>query len=130
MASTGDWMLTGELFKLADRHAHWLNVRQRTVAENVAHANTPNYVSKTVSAFDLASNGFQVSLSRTNKQHISPRTETAGGIGNIKISEDPGGQAVQLENEMMTALEVRRGYELNTSIVKAFNRMILSAAKG
>lgn len=123
-------MLTGELFRLADRHAHWLNVRQRTIAENVAHSNTPNHVSKTVSDFDAKVDGFRISLSQTNSSHVSPKGSAAAGDRSFKVSDDPDGNPVQLENEMMSALDVRRSYELNTSIVKAFNRMILSAAKG
>jgi flagellar basal-body rod protein FlgB len=123
-------MLTGALFGLADRHAQWLNVRQRTIAENVAHSNTPAYVSKTVSDFAALSDRFQVSLAQTDNQHIAPRNSVSGNDVSIKISEEPGGNPVRLEDEMIAALDVRRSYELNTSIVKAFNRMILSAVKG
>lgn len=123
-------MLTGELFRSADRHAHWLNVRQRTIAENVAHSNTPAYASKTVSSFNAVSDRFQVSVARTDVQHIMPRNSVSGSEGSYKISENQSGNPVRLEDEMMAALDVRRSFELNASIVKAFNRMILSAAKG
>jgi flagellar basal-body rod protein FlgB len=123
-------MLSGELFRLADRHASWLNVRQRTIAENVAHANTPEYISKSVSGFDAKVDGRPVSLNLTSEFHIRPNINADTAVASYKISEDSSGNPVQLENEMMTALDVRRSYELNTSIVKAFNRMILMAAKG
>ena len=35
-----------------------------------------------------------------------------------------------LENELLEAGEVRRSFELNTAIVKAFNRMMMLASKG
>ena len=37
---------------------------------------------------------------------------------------------VVLENELMDAGEVRRAFELNTAIVKAFNRMTMLVSKG
>lgn len=122
-------MLTGALFGFADRHAHWLNVRQRTIAENVTHSNTPAYVSKTVSDFGLGSNRFQVSPTQSDNNHIMPRNNATARDPFIRILEDPSGNPVRLEDEMIAALDVRRSYELNTSIIKAFNRMILSAAK-
>lgn len=122
-------MLTGELFRLADRQAQWLDVRQRVIAENIAHSNTPNHIAKSVSEFSEKSSGFRISLSQTNGLHLLPKSNSGNG-GNFKISEDPSGKPVQIENEMFSAIDVRRSYELNTSIVKAFNRMILSAAKG
>ena len=123
-------MLTGELFKLADRNAQWLNVRQRIIAENIAHSTTPGYASKTLSEFRAVSDRFHFSLAHTDSQHITSRNSVAGVDGSYKISQDQSGNPVRLEDEMVAALDVRRAYELNTSIVKAFNRMILSAAKG
>jgi flagellar basal-body rod protein FlgB len=37
---------------------------------------------------------------------------------------------VVLENELMKAGEVRRSFELNTAIVKAFHTMLMMATKG
>ena len=42
----------------------------------------------------------------------------------------PSDNNVVLENELMDAGEVRRAFELNTGIVKAFNRMTLLVSKG
>jgi flagellar basal-body rod protein FlgB len=123
-------MISGELFRLADRHANWLNLRQQTVAENIAHANTPEYISKSVSGFDAAVSGRPAALDRTSAFHIQPRSNTQTAGGTHQILDDPNGSPVRIENEMMTALDVRKGFELNISIVKAFNRMILNAAKG
>lgn len=123
-------MLTGELFRLADKQAHWLNVRQRTIAENIAHANTPGFVTKVVSGLDTGGRDIPVRFALTHANHINPRGAGDANEAAYKVSDSPDGSAVRLENEMMSAMEVRRAHELNTSIVKAFNRMILSAAKG
>ena len=39
------------------------------------------------------------------------------------------GNSVSLEQEMIKAGEVNRAYALNTSVVKAFHRMLLASAK-
>ena len=41
----------------------------------------------------------------------------------------PSENSVVLENELMKAGEVRREFELNTAIVKAFHRMIMLSVK-
>jgi flagellar basal-body rod protein FlgB len=39
------------------------------------------------------------------------------------------GNTVSVEDQLMKAGEVSRGYALNTSIVKAFHRMMLASVK-
>ena len=41
----------------------------------------------------------------------------------------PSKNTVVLENELMKAGEVRRAFELNTAIVKAFHRMMMMSVK-
>jgi flagellar basal-body rod protein FlgB len=42
----------------------------------------------------------------------------------------PSENTVVLEDELMKAGEVRRTFELNTAIVKAFHRMTMLSVKG
>ena len=39
------------LMKLANAHQNWLSVRENTIAQNVANANTPGYRAKDVESF-------------------------------------------------------------------------------
>jgi flagellar basal-body rod protein FlgB len=41
----------------------------------------------------------------------------------------PSGNTVGLEDELMKAGEVRRGMEINTSVVKSFHRMLMMTAR-
>ena len=41
----------------------------------------------------------------------------------------PSDNTVVLEDELMKAGEIRRSFELNTSIVKAFHRMLLMSVR-
>ena len=120
------------LFELAARQAEWLSVRQSAIAGNIANVNTPGYRSLTVEPFSRILDGTRVGLQATHASHL------AGGAGREAIAvrqrEDaeamPSGNSVVLESELLEAGEVRRTFELNAAIVKAFNRMTMLASKG
>ena len=64
----------------------------------------------------------------------SVRIAGAAGGGIAIRPEDepavmPSGNTVQLEDELLKAGEVRRAFEMNTAIVKAFHRMMLMTTK-
>lgn len=121
-----------QLFDLAAAQARWLSVRQATVAGNVANTNTPGFVAVDVEPFDKV-------LARTTPAMVAtdPRHIGAGAPSPIRKNEQvsdvpvkPSGNTVVLEQELMKAGEVRRAFELNTAIVKAFHRMMMSTARG
>jgi flagellar basal-body rod protein FlgB len=120
------------LFELAAKQAEWLSVRQSAIAGNIANVNTPDYSALTVEPFSKILDGNRVGLQATQASHL------VGGAGREAIAvrqrEDadtlPSGNSVVLENELLEAGEVRRTFELNTAIVKAFNRMTMLASKG
>ena len=120
------------LFELAAKQAEWLSVRQSAIAGNIANANTPGYRALTAEPFSKILDGTRVGLEATQANHL------VGGAGREAIAvrprEDtealPSGNSVMLENELLEAGEVRRTFELNAAIVKAFNRMTMLASKG
>lgn len=121
------------LFELAAKQAEWLSVRQAAVAGNIANVNTPGYHALEVEPFAKVLDGTRVALRATQASHL------AGGAGSEAIAvrerDDapkllPSDNSVVLENELLAAGEVRRAFELNTAIVKAFNKMTLLVSKG
>lgn len=121
------------LFDLAAKQAEWLSVRQSTIAGNIANVNTPGYRALEVESFSKVLDNTRVGLQATQVSHLT------GGAGAesiaVRQSDDagpvmPSGTNVVLENELLAAGEVRRAFELNTAIVKAFNRMTMMASKG
>jgi len=75
----------------------------------------------------------QLTMAATSPQHLE--VEANGIVGTRLRPEDiteqtHSGNTVDVEREMMKAGEISREYSLNTSIVKAFHRMMLSVAKG
>ncbi|KAB2668375.1 flagellar basal body rod protein FlgB [Ochrobactrum sp. LMG 5442] len=121
------------LFDLAARQAQWLSVRQATVAGNVANANTPDFRARDVQPFADVLDKTQLTMAATSPLHLEVE---ADGIAGARLRPDDiteqthSGNTVDVEQEMMKAGEIAREYSLNTSIVKAFHRMMLSVAKG
>jgi flagellar basal-body rod protein FlgB len=120
-----------QLFGLISRHNQWLAARQATLAGNIANANTPGFKALDVEDFNQTLDTMGLSMATTQSAHMtSGATEAPVGVR----QEDPwdvthSGNSVSLEQELIKAGEVNRAYRLNTSIAKAFHRMLLTATK-
>ncbi|WP_395450329.1 flagellar basal body rod protein FlgB [Aminobacter sp. UC22_36] len=120
------------LFDLAAQQARWLSVRQSAIAGNVANANTPGYRTNDIEPFDKVLDRSRVAMTSTQAGHLSGGATEAGYA--VKAEEPkhavlPSDNTVAVEDELMKAGEVRRSFELNTAIVKAFHRMIMLGSK-
>ncbi|WP_394886660.1 flagellar basal body rod protein FlgB [Mesorhizobium sp. AaZ16] len=121
------------LFDLASQQSQWLAVRQSAIAGNVANVNTPGYGAFDVEPFEKVLDNTRVALNATHEGHLSGGATEAGYAvrqGEQEISAMPSGNTVVLENELMKAGEVSRSLELNTAIVKAFHRMMMTSVRG
>jgi len=120
------------LFDLAAKQARWLSVRQAAVAGNIANINTPGYKSLDVEPFEKVLGGTQVAIQATHAQHqqtgVTPASFSLDERDDPKML--PSENSVVLEDELVKSGEVRRAFELNTAIVKAFHRMLMITAKG
>ncbi|WP_322416099.1 flagellar basal body rod protein FlgB [Mesorhizobium huakuii] len=120
------------LFDLAAKQAQWLSVRQSAIAGNIANANTPGYTANDVEPFEKVLDRTAVSLQTTEAGHLGSAATNAGFT--IKPQEDdgvvmPSKNTVVLEDQLLKAGEVRRSFELNTAIVKAFHSMMMMVVK-
>ena len=57
-------------FELASSQARWLELRQSTIAANVANANTPGFKARDVEPFNKVLDGMPVKLALTSPSHI------------------------------------------------------------
>ncbi|MBC7284374.1 flagellar basal body rod protein FlgB [Hoeflea sp.] len=116
-----------QLFELTSKQAHWLTVRQSVVAGNIANANTPGYATREVAAFEAVLKETGTRMAATHPGHI--REDPMRGAVSSRDSQDvevqPSGNSVNLPDEMSKTGEIKRMYELNTGMVKAFHRMML-----
>ncbi len=120
------------LFNVVSQHNRWLAARQTTIAGNVANANTPGYKALDVQPFEMAMQQARLTMAATKPGHMSGADANAPAPG-VRKDETWGvthtGNSVSLEQELIKAGDVNRAYRLNTSVAKAFHRMILASAK-
>ncbi len=118
-----------QLFELASRQAQWLAARQNVVAGNIANVNTPGYNARDVQPFDAVLNQTNsMRMAATNPHHFTESPMAADVIetsdmdsSEVKVS----GNSVSVEDELMKSGQIKRDYELNAGLVKAFHRMML-----
>jgi flagellar basal-body rod protein FlgB len=121
-----------QLFELASRQAEWLQTRQTVVSSNIANANTPAYKAKDVAPFTQVLDNTVMPMAATNPMHF---VDSPGDTYVVQSGVDKGassqlsGNSVDLSDELMKEGMVKRDYDLNTGIVKAFNQMMLTAVR-
>ena len=119
------------LFELASQQAQWVTARQKVVANNIANVDTNGFTPSDIVPFKEVLKSGAGGMMVTDPKHIA-----SGADGSefkvIERDRDPisgSTQPVKIEDELISAGEVRKTYELNTAIVKAFHRMILMTAR-
>ena len=116
------------LNKLSSDNAYWLSVRQALISGNIANANTPGFKAMDVKPMDENGVSF-TTMMRTHENHLVGSSSDSNGIG-IKQDDVWGvnhsGGSVSLPKEMIKAGEVASAYQLNTSVIKSFHRMVIS----
>ncbi len=126
-------MLPIQLFDLAAQHNRWLSARQALVAENVANANSPGYRALDLQPFDAVMQSTQLSMRVTEPGHMAPNPTDLTSSTEVKGEKSwdvyQSGGNVSLEQEMIKAGEISRGYSLDTSIVKVFHQMLINSTK-
>ena len=121
-----------QLFELASRQAEWLTVRQSVVSGNIANANTPAFRAQDVAPFEQVLQNTRMPMAVTNPLHFA---DAATDTYVVQSGVDKGaasqlsGNSVDLANELMKEGMVKRDYDLNTGVVKAFNKMMLMTVR-
>ncbi len=120
------------LFELASSQARYLELRQSTIATNVANANTPGFKARDVEPFNKVLDGTPVRLATTSPSHmqLSPaETDTRAIAKKDSWEVVHSGNSVSIEQEMIKGSDVSRDYSMNSAVVRSFHRMLLSSAK-
>jgi flagellar basal-body rod protein FlgB len=120
------------LFNVVSQHNRWLSARQEKISCNVANVNTPVYKALDVEPFEMAMDSARLAMTATRTAHLTPADAGAPAPGvrkEVPWEVTHSGNSVSLEQELIKAGDVNRAYRLNTSVLKAFHRMILTGAK-
>lgn len=118
------------LSKIASQNAAWLSARQSLIAGNIANANTPGFKTKDVKPFDEVLKGQALTVAKTHSDHL--QIASTGSLG-VKGSTGDywetshSGVNVSLPNEMIKAGEVATQFQLNSTLMKSFHRMLITA---
>ncbi|PVB62673.1 flagellar basal body rod protein FlgB [Labrenzia sp. 011] len=120
------------LNKLVSHNNDWLSMRQATIAENIANANTPGFHARDLEPFTSVISQTQLAMTATHDGHLGQTMEAARS-SDIE-NEDSwtvthSGNSVSIEQELVKAGEVARDHALNASIAKSFHRMYLASVK-
>ena len=123
------------LFDAITRRMSWLSDRQSVLAENVANANTPNYLEKDLKEPDfralVQAASTTVHMTLTQPNHIAPKTsgEIAGTV-DTTTDRTLNGNGVSIEAQMMKVSENAADYALTTTIYKQHLALIKMALGG
>jgi len=120
------------LTKLVSNNNDWLSVRQATIAENIANANTPGFHARDLEPFTSVISKTQLAMTATHAGHLGQMMEVSRPSDVEKADSwtvTHSGNSVSVEQELMKAGEVARDHSLNASIAKSFHRMYLAAVK-
>ena len=99
------------LFELASSQARWLELRQSTIAANVANANTPGFKARDVEPFNKILDGMPVRLAMTSPAHMqlsAVDTDTRATAKKDSWEVVHSGNSVSLEQEMVKGGDVNR----------------------
>lgn len=116
------------LFQIINQRMDYASARHSLVAQNVAHADTPNYRPKDLKSFEAA-----LRSPSAPKLAVTQPTHIASGPSHSEFSEnrtyegwevEPSGNGVQLEQEIMKAADISRDYQMAVTLMRKHLTML------
>lgn len=120
---------TGPL-ALAERRLHWLDARQRVLAQNMANADTPGYRPNDLRPFrETLARASGTALAVTNSQHIASPGGRAPDARQDRraIERTPDGNAVSIEEQALKVAETDQAHALAITLHRRFMNMFRTA---
>lgn len=126
------------LFAILRGRLGYLSERQKVIAQNVANADTPGYVSQDLKPFGFEARVQAQSptlMAATQAGHMHPKNERRGAGAAYKPVATPGsevtlnGNAVVLEEEMMKMSEARMNYDAAIGFYQKSLNILRTAAR-
>jgi flagellar basal-body rod protein FlgB len=130
-------MLDGiDVFRITGARMHQLATRQNVLAQNIANADTPHYRARDVKPFQFDSALLRAQggvaplrLAGTQPGHLTGgRNGATVAVDNAKsYGEDPDGNTVDLEEQMVKQADVAKNYDLATLVYKRSAALLRTA---
>ena len=111
------------LLDMLTRRMSWLNERQKVLSQNIANADTPNYVPRDLEPLDFESmtRSKRLKLTTTDVRHVGLRGFD-GSAREQRVKQtyeaSPSGNEVSLEQQLLNVADTRMDYELTTTLYK------------
>jgi len=126
------------LFSLLSKRMDWLGQRQKVLAQNIANADTPEYV-----PHDLKPQDFRRLVERQSTGMLQPTATQAGHIQTSSLRSDnrgieekapyesaPSGNSVVLEEQLIKVAQTQNDYNAITNLYKKQVAMVKMALRG
>jgi len=126
------------IFSLLGKRMEWLGQRQKVLAQNIANADTPDYV-----PHDLKAQEFSRMVERQYLPMLKPAATQNGHIQSSNLRSDkrsveqkeryetaPSGNAVILEEQLINVAQTQNDYNAITNLYRKQVAMMKMALRG
>jgi flagellar basal-body rod protein FlgB len=107
-----------DVFRTAMAMAKHAGHKQALSAQNIANADTPGYRAKELTAFAETLRGDMIGQRATRSGHLNGQTERGAEVQQRRSAQDPNGNTVSLELEMLEAVEAKRHHDRALAIYR------------
>ena len=114
-----------KLFQRMSDRMGWLSARQTVLAQNIANADTPEFVPHDMKALTFEDHLTKVTpvvQQRTDPMHMTGTSTAAASIDDQKTKKQyetaPVGNAVVLEEQMVKLADAQSNYQLMTNLYR------------
>lgn len=115
---------------LAERRLAWLDARQRVLAQNIAHADTPGYRPRDLTSFAAlvaGKAGPEIGLARTDARHLATTRDPRARIDRESEEVTPDGNAVSLDREALKVADTDTAHALATGLHRRWLQLFRTA---
>jgi flagellar basal-body rod protein FlgB len=112
----------GTPIDLAERRLAWLEARQRVLAQNIAHADTPGHQPRDLPPFAATlARQAEVTLARTDIGHLpAPAGDPRGRPDRAAAERSRNGNAVALDEQAMRIADTDSAHALATGLHRRY----------
>lgn len=122
-----------EIFRMAHGMAKHAGARQTVIAQNMANADTPEYVARDIAPFKaLYENAdHPIHQKATRDAHLNGMMESQSFSSSERrdVSSDPNGNTVSIESEMLHAVNTKRQHDRAVMIYKSALTILRTAVQ-
>jgi flagellar basal-body rod protein FlgB len=122
------------LLKMITTQMDWLNQRQKVLSQNIANADTPDYIARDLAPLDFADlargQTRKLKMDVSSPSHIADPNNRDGTYRDKKdksFTSEPSGNGVVLEEQAMLVSQTQVDYELMTRLYRKHVGMLRTA---